>query len=224
MFKRLQNETIKEIKRRAAETKKAIKAETRENVLNNWRSDTRENITALRFEQLKDNKITLKQVKKIALKKLEKTTTDKINKEIRHFEEIASARDLDDANISVSWTRSSIWGMNPHAEMYGAGQHTSGSASGCGYDKLSAATAQALNDHKPALKALYKAEEKRLKIKKTDRPSRRDYIGYGSGYGVKPYYEGGVGESSHIAIFKNLGYTGAKWYSYKSSDLIIIEK
>jgi hypothetical protein len=76
---------------------------------------------------------------------------------------------------------------------------------GCGYDKHSTALAEILNLHLPILKRLYKAEDKRLGIKKSD--ARRDVIGYGSGYGVVPYFEGGVGSSCHVQILERLGYT-----------------
>lgn len=56
-------------------------------------------------------------------------------------------------NIQVEWSRSRTWGMNPHAqawvcfedEKYGTrSTYGKGSASGCGYDKRSAAVHEAL--------------------------------------------------------------------------------
>lgn len=56
-------------------------------------------------------------------------------------------------NISVHWSRSRTWGMNPHAEAwvcfedkkYGTrSAYGKGSASGCGYDKRSSAMGEAL--------------------------------------------------------------------------------
>lgn len=76
---------------------------------------------------------------------------------------------------------------------------------GCGYDKHSTALAEILNLHPAILKRLYKAEDKRLGTKGSD--DRRDVIGYGSGYGVVPYFEGGVGSSCHVQILERLGYT-----------------
>lgn len=82
---------------------------------------------------------------------------------------------------------------------------------GYGYDKHSTALAEILNMSPEILKRLYKAEDKRLGMGKvlSDREdnSRREVIGYGSGYGVVPYFEGGVGASCHVQILERLGYT-----------------
>lgn len=41
------------------------------------------------------------------------------------------------------------------------------------------------------------------KNKKADQTSR-EVLGYGSGYGILPYFEGGVGIESHRRIFEGL--------------------
>lgn len=74
-----------------------------------------------------------------------------------HWEERFEAADkagkLLEINISVHWSRSRTWGMNPHAEAwicftdekYGTrSAYGEGRASGCGYDKRSAAIGDAL--------------------------------------------------------------------------------
>lgn len=54
------------------------------------------------------------------------------------------------------------------------------------------------------MRALYEAEEKRLAD--GGKKSRRDYIGYGSGYNVLPCFEGGVGMSAICKILDSIGY------------------
>ena len=103
--------------------------------------------------------------------------------------------------ITLDWKPSRMWGMNPRAYTnYGFEGESVG---GCGYDKTSTATAQALTSNLSILKLMYSKEEQRLR--KRNEVSRREYIGYGSGYTALPNFEGGVGVSSHEEIIKNLG-------------------
>lgn len=140
-----------------------------------------------------------------------------------HFAE--NAPELSAAYISVEWVRSRTWGANPHAEVLAIGiGTTSGTASGCGYDKRSAAISEAFNKQPAFLKLLYLAEEKRLKGVKTRKQSRRDIVGYGSGYGVLPCFEGGCGVSVYRRIFNNCGYIFEDGASGKMFDNYTIRK
>lgn len=54
--------------------------------------------------------------------------------------------------INVDWHRSRMWGSNPRAEVWAnlagiRGDYTTGTVSGCGYDKESAAVDLALKDN-----------------------------------------------------------------------------
>jgi len=114
--------------------------------------------------------------------------------------------------ITIEWKKSKMWGFNPRAYTnYG---FKSESIGGCGYCKLSTATAKALNSHLGILKRLFQAEERRLK-EKPKIPERRDYIGYGSGHHALPKFEGGVGVSSHKDIIRGLDL---KWENITSTD------
>lgn len=126
-------------------------------------------------------------------------------------------------NIAVDWVRNRTWGYNPNANIcvVGVGCYD-GSASGCGYDKRTAAIATALNKSAAALKILYEAEEKRLKGIKTRKQARRDVLGYGTGYGVLPYFEGGVGISAYYTICENCGYKMTDTASSKTFDGYLI--
>lgn len=111
--------------------------------------------------------------------------------------------------IAIEWKKSRIWGHNPYCEVkvfYNNNQieTLNGSAFGYGYDKRSAATAEALNKCELLKALLYKAENKRLKDKNGS--TRRQFIGYGSGYGSLPYFDGGVGFRCHEDILNNLNF------------------
>lgn len=129
--------------------------------------------------------------------------------------------------ISIEWKKSRTWGNNPHCEVkvfYNNNQVETftGSASGCGYDKRSAATAEALNKCELLKALLYKAENKRLK--NHSEVTRRDFIGYGSGYSSLPVFEGGIGFRSHETILNNLNFKTILYdESSATYDLYIFE-
>lgn len=115
--------------------------------------------------------------------------------------------EITEIKIIVEWKKSRKWGSNPHAEVKAYGDNYfecfmgKASGSGCGYDKESTAIANALNQLIPLKKAMYAVKDK--DVKKTN----QEVLGYGSGYGVLPYFEGGVGIQRHCNIFERLGYT-----------------
>ena len=154
-----------------------------------------------------------------------------LNKDIatvEHMEDLLNSDlKINKIVIAIEWKKSRTWGNNPYCEIkvfYNNNQIETftGSASGCGYDKRSAATAEALNKCELLKALLYKAENKRLKDK--NGATRRDFLGYGSGYGAIPYFEGGVGFRSHKTILNNLNFK-ASLYDENSStyDLYIFE-
>ena len=173
--------------------------------------------------------------KKQALKKLialkyEAVKADKIAKIEKAEQLLASGVKLKNIEITVEWKKSSVWGYNPHAKIdyyIFNGSHNeyksfTGSASGCGYDKRSASTAEAFNKCDILIAMLYNKENERLK--KAPEKARRDYIGYGSGYGALPYFEGGVGFDSHVTILKNLGFKNTYYNeSNKHFDFYMFE-
>ena len=155
--------------------------------------------------------------KKQALKKLialkyEAVKADKIAKIEKADQLLNSGVKLENIEISIEWKKSTVWGYNPHAKIdfyifngvYHEFKTFTGSASGCGYDKRSAAIAEAFNKCDILKALLYQKENERLK--KAPEKARRDYIGYGAGYGALPYIEGGVGFGAQAEILKNLGF------------------
>lgn len=197
-FKNIRRQAQKDLE---ASTKKVIDFLKVGDIATNW-SYQRE-LTARQKEKTEAEQrvILIKKEQRKAAKRWEA-----INAKIT---EIENAPDLLSLSISVEWKPSRMWGANPRAS---ARIHTadgwqyteSGSVSGCGYDKQSTATAEALNQSTSVLKELYKAFEKALKHNKT--AALREVLGYGSGYGRRPYFEGGVGVSCLYTIFKNCGF------------------
>ena len=107
-----------------------------------------------------------------------------------------AAGDVTTINISVEWKKSRTWGANPTATVYGSGSYSTGYASGCGYDKESAAIASAFNDNPEIMRILYEHAEK----------------GGAFPYGVTswagvPSFDGGCGVSVFYNIFDACGYT-----------------
>ena len=136
----------------------------------------------------------LKELKKEAAERIERNAnekkyfTDCYKKAVKKAEAVAAAQTLTACRISVEWKKSRVWGYNPavtvdawtvDADGVAECTTTTGRASGCGYDKQSAAIAEAFNASPAILKALYNAEERRLKGRESRKQSRRDFIGYG---------------------------------------------
>ena len=83
---------------------------------------------------------------KAELKKIEKEQAATI----RYIEKVANAPKLAGVKINVEWHKNRTWGNCPRAEAWviaadGCNEYGTGSASGCGYDKESAAIESALN-------------------------------------------------------------------------------
>ena len=107
-----------------------------------------------------------------------------------------------DGLLVIRWIRNSTWGWNPRAELFVGGETFTGRASGCGYDKASAAMADALNACPAIMRALYAKEDER-----PEGVTRREWLGYGSGYGVLPSFEGGVGVRTLCEVLTTCGFS-----------------
>ncbi len=169
------------------------------------------------FEGLKSYLITRK----------EKQVYKSIEREAARIKTIFEAGELIDVKISIEWKKSRMWGSNPTAECWclykkDGETHskyvTSGSIGGCGYDKQSTAVAQCLNQLNEVLKPLYL-----LKNKNVDADNRQ-LFGYGSGYGILPNIEGGVGISCYPHIFETIGLKFNTVASGKTFDVYTITK
>lgn len=184
--------------------------------------------TDYRWSQYKDGKISREKAVEYAvvraLKKLEK----ELWTDLERLEAIENAKIPSFISIKTEWVKSRTWGKNPHTEIYvqGVGYHE-GSASGCGYDKESAAFASAAKSSFALKKILCELKEAALKEGKSDKSEtyctgidNREVCGYGAGYDPIPVFEGGVGMNSIISIFRRYGYNvveshGKKYDSYE---------
>lgn len=166
----------------------------------------------------------VKELKAYLIGRYDKQRGARMDKQIQRIETIKNAKDFDKIVINVEYKRSRMWGYNPNAEArvsFADGMceyFNSGSIGGCGYDKQSTAVANCLNQVNGLLKALYIKRDKQMK------KELRETFGYGSGYGILPRIEGGVGVSCYNRIMENIGYTFQTLSSGKSFDVFVIEK
>lgn len=211
LTKQVKKENEKELKKAISNLNKAKK----EDFINLWYYS--EKLTKRQKE-----KLTKSEQKEIIKNKIIEDYKKRLNKNMKKIETIKNANNnIETITVNVEWVKNPTWGYNPHATIYtNNGDITEGKASGCGYDKESTAIAGALNKNNDILKLLYTAKNKKMTLKKTN---NRDLLGYGSGYGVLPYFEGGVGVSSLLNIFRKLGYNIQEHHTNKS-DFYTITK
>ncbi len=177
--------------------------------------------TSTRWNQYQQKRITYPELVGYTSERIKRKYRKMVQSELELLTQIEEAKTPEEIVIHVDWVKNQYWGNNPHAEITDDKRRYFGSASGCGYDKRTAAIAQAANQSYPILKILCDKKEAELQAGKTG--ANRDLIGYGSGYFAIPKLEGGVGVESFRHIFKNCGYT---WndYSVEKYDIYIITK
>lgn len=197
----------------------------------------REYSTPAKWDAYQAGTLSREQAVEIAYKRAEREKEKSYAKKLAKVERAENAAPPVTVSISVEWKRSSVWGYNPTAtvtiyDSNGWAQYT-GTASGCGYDKLTAAVGSALNQSAAILNMLYTAKEKAYKRSKAAAraawkqhgpESNRDAIHYGAGYGILPYFEGGTGWSSFAGVFAACGYKITENRGAKTSDFFYIEK
>lgn len=116
-------------------------------------------------------------------------------------------------SVVVEWHKNRTWGMNPRARVAAERVATYGSASGCGYDKQSAAIASALNQNPETRKILY------------DHAEAGGIFPYGVDvWAGLPSFAGGCGVSCFYQIFEACGYTFRQVASGKMFDVYEITR
>lgn len=176
--------------------------------------------TGTRWKQYLAGEITRAKAVELAIKRYDKQTEKEMEKMFLKFDEIANAPDLTFISVDVDFIKSATWGYNPRVTVRTNNGTFYGTASGCGYDKESAAVALALNQDLSILKTLYTLKEKTLEIGILD---NRAGLGYGSGYGVIPYFESGVGVGCFWNILKKAGFEISETYG-KHENLYTLYK
>lgn len=214
LTKQVHKENKKELKKALTNLNKAKK----EDFTDLWLWYYSEKLTKRQKE-----KLTKREQKEILKNEIVKDYEKRLTKNLKRINTIKNANNnIESITINVDWVKNPTWGYNPHATIYTSnGDLTEGKASGCGYDKESTAIAGALNKNNDILKVLYTAKNKKMTLKNTN---NHDILGYGSGYGVLPYFEGGVGVSSLLNIFRKLNYNIAEHHTEKSDFYTITKK
>ena len=163
-------------------------------------------ITDLRKQQLKDGKITLEKAQQIAIKKASKEIEKQTNKKIEKVRDIGSVDEsMEDINIIIEVKKSCL-GYQCKATLITDKTRIEGKfTGGWGYDKLSTAMAEVLNQYHPLMKLMYNYIDDKMFEEASLTINNHEILGYGSGYGILPYFESGVGVSSFYTIFDNLG-------------------
>ena len=123
--------------------------------------------------------------------------------------------------LYITWTRSAVWGWNPHCTLTtwtesGSGyrdETTHGRASGCGYDKTSAACAEALNASNIVRGAL-------VRFVNDGGSNYGVYTSDTLNYPVCPYFEGGCGMGTITETLRKMGYkvTDTTHYTRRGSE------
>jgi len=180
----------------------------------------------------KMNSFSFQSYKAYLIGRKEKAIYKAIEREVNKINTVANSGELISVKISVEWKRSQMWGSNPNAECwvyfinkdgnFDSHYFTSGSIGGCGYDKLSTAIANVLNQSNEVLKLLYTIKDGSEII--DNRKGNHTLFGYGAGYGILPNIEGGVGVSCYNAIFNKIGFELKSVASGKTFDVFEITK
>ncbi len=165
---------------------------------------------------------SVKELKEYLIKRLEAHTAKRLQEISNELQFSIEFPELIELTIDVDWKKSSMWGSNPTAEAYvdGVGRVSSGSIGGCGFDKNSTAVANVINQVPQFRKLMFELKDK----PKNNKKKNHEIFGYGSGYGILPSFEGGVGVSCYDKIFKAIGYKFETVSSGKAFDVYKISK
>lgn len=167
---------------------------------------------------------TVEGVRRETMEKIRNIFDKSLAVNIKYIDKIAAAERPTMCKIEINYTKGGAYGAQAYAELWtGCDYYKGRRTSGCGYDKASTAAAYALNQSPEIMRVLFEREEKRLA--KREKPTRREFIGYGCFDGdvqnyFIPRFDGGVGLSSVVEILRAIGfdvknYGGEKW------DLIV---
>ena len=199
-------------------TANKAQAQTIDRLINSEYADQvlRNHSTETRWTQYTAGTITRDQAVNYATKRIVKEWDKWTQKHTARLDTAAQAAEITNFTIYIKWTRSSTWGHNPQVTVYAQNTNnetivTTGTASGCGYDKMSAAICDALNKIPGLLKGLYTVKENAITAGTTPtteiNESNKKYICYGAGYGALPYFEGGCGINCTLDCLELCGYT-----------------
>lgn len=191
-----------------------IKTTTAWDILRGWRVNyllTPTTLAAIR-ELPSGDKLPEKIIEKITNKRKREINRE-IEKRFARVHEVEEVEAPASVSVVVEWHKSRTWGENPRARVAAERVATYGSASGCGYDKESAAIASAFNQNPEILKILY------------DHAEAGETFPYGVDvWAGLPSFAGGCGVSCFYSIFEACGYTFRQVASGKMFDVYEITR
>lgn len=173
-----------------------IETKTAADILASWY--LKQYTTPKTLEAIKNTAPEEKPAADILAKMKAKKAREEAKNTAKRLEALALAESCklpESVNISVEFTRSRTWRSIPHATITAEQRRTFGTASGCGYDKESAAIASAMNQNSEVMRILYDHAES----------------GKGFPYSVHtfaglPSFDGGCGVSCFRSVFEACGY------------------
>lgn len=184
--------------------------------------------TTTRYNQYVSGEITKEELIAFTTTRIEKKFAKRLTEQLSILDELENVEEAKSIDIFVNWKKSYTWGYNPTAEVTIWNSErfdATGTASGCGYDKRSAAVASALNQIKPVVKMLCDCKERALRKGIKSDCGNSPFIAYGAGYGAIPYFEGGVGFSCFDKIFiENFGFKRVTEKGTKTTDFYYYER
>jgi hypothetical protein len=174
--------------------------------LDSWYYRDRMTAAALKMAQGLDEGEKLPEA--VRVKMLRRFSHENEKKRLERLEKLEQAAAYSSPasfSVSTEWKKSRVWGYNPTATACAMHLRTQDSASGCGYDKGSAAIAGAFNRNPEIMRILYEHAEK----------------GGAFPYSVHtfaglPSFDGGCGISCFGPVFDACGY---EWRNVASGRL-----
>lgn len=157
MFENIKKAIAEHESQTVAHFAEEIKRKTVGELIGIWYWYYRDYITPATLEAMKQAEPSEKAPADLLQKMTARKAKEEQKKSKNRYETIKAAEEANDVhifNISVEWKKSKTWGANPHATITGDQVRTFGRASGCGYDKLSAAIAQAMNENPEIMRVL----------------------------------------------------------------------
>lgn len=167
-------------------------------ILNNW------NYQSLIPKSSKNKNWELTPLLEYLIKRWELNEAKKLNSFMSRLNTVQSSIEVKSITITIEWHKSQMCGNNAEATAevrYRNGNYErfkSSRTSGCGYDKESTAVGEALTQINGLLKPMYILKNRKHNLK------NHELFGYGSGYGLLPYFEGGVGLSCYPRIIEKI--------------------
>lgn len=173
-----------------------LESKTSSEILASWY--LKQYTTPKTLEALRNCKPNEKPTAEIIAKMKAKKAREEAKATAKRIEKLEAAEAVklpESVNICVEFVCSRVWGYNPHATVTAEHRRTFGTASGCGYDKESAAIASALNDNPEIMRILY------------DHAEAGEPFPYAvHTFAGLPSFDGGCGVSCFRDIFDACGY------------------